>query len=66
MKKVLIATTNKDKYEAVSKIFKETIFPANEYAIEKFTYSLSQVSYPIGYNIPIDGLLNLNIKTLAK
>lgn len=195
MKKVLIATTNKDKYDAVSKVFKETIFPVNEYeiqklddsmhlpdekeygtnverarskalnafnhlkaygfdyivglddavfikgrleanikdylnkilfenylndgeeyafdrayciidkkknlyevnlkipyiyhdlkkeyVIEKFTYPLSQVSYPIGYNVPIselnevdelnyylkyvkDGLLNLNIKTLAK
>lgn len=34
MKKVLIATTNKDKYKAVSKIFKATIFPDNEYQID--------------------------------
>ena len=33
MKKVLIATTNKDKYSAVSKIFKSTIFPEEEYII---------------------------------
>ena len=33
MKKVLIATTNKDKYSAVSKIFKATIFKKEEYSI---------------------------------
>lgn len=33
MKKVLIATTNKDKYNAVSKIFKKTIFDEKEYII---------------------------------
>ena len=36
MKKVLIATTNKDKYSAVSKIFKATIFPENEYFLLSF------------------------------
>ena len=35
MKKVLIATTNRDKYNAVSKIFKKTIFPDDEYEIQK-------------------------------
>lgn len=33
MKKVLIATTNKDKFEAVSSIFKRTIFKEDEYEI---------------------------------
>lgn len=33
MKKVLIATTNIDKYNAVSKIFKSTIFPEKDYII---------------------------------
>lgn len=33
MKKVLIATTNKDKFTIVSTIFKNTIFPENEYEI---------------------------------
>ncbi len=33
MQKVLIATTNKDKFDAVSKIFKKTIFPEDEYLI---------------------------------
>lgn len=33
MKKVLIATTNKDKYSAVSKLFKNSIFKENEYII---------------------------------
>ena len=37
MKKVLIATTNNDKYDAVSKIFKNTIFKEDEYIIEKMT-----------------------------
>ena len=33
MKKVLIATTNKDKFDAVSNIFKRTIFKEDEYEI---------------------------------
>ena len=33
MKKVLIATTNTDKYNAVSKIFNKTIFPNNKYSL---------------------------------
>ena len=33
MKKVLIATTNKDKFSVVSKIFKSTIFPEDEFEI---------------------------------
>ena len=37
MKKVLIATTNKDKYDTVCKIFRETIFPIDIYIIEKLT-----------------------------
>lgn len=37
MKKVLIATTNKDKYSVVSKIFKKTIFPESEYIIESLS-----------------------------
>ena len=37
MKKVLIATTNKDKFDSVSKIFKNTIFPNEEYVIERMT-----------------------------
>ena len=41
MKKVLIATTNKDKYNAVSKIFKKTIFPVNEYEIQKLDDSMN-------------------------
>ena len=35
MKKVLIATTNNDKYNTVARIFKKTIFPENDYIIEK-------------------------------
>ena len=35
MKKVLIATTNKDKFEAVSNIFKRTIFKEDKYEIIK-------------------------------
>lgn len=34
MKKVIIATTNKDKYKIVSKIFKATIFPESDYQID--------------------------------
>ena len=37
MKKVLIATTNKDKFDAVSKIFSRTLFPKEEYVIERMT-----------------------------
>ena len=37
MKKVLIATTNNDKYETVYKIFTHTIFLEDEYTIEKMT-----------------------------
>lgn len=33
MKKVIIATTNRDKFSVVSKIFKNTIFPKEEYEI---------------------------------
>ena len=33
MRRVLIATTNKDKFDAVNKIFKKTIFPDNEFII---------------------------------
>ena len=33
MKRVLIATTNKDKYKIVCKIFKESIFPEDEFEI---------------------------------
>ena len=33
MKKVLIATTNRDKFNVVSTIFKNTIFPENEFEI---------------------------------
>ena len=41
MKRVLIATTNKDKYAAVSEIFKNTIFPENDYLIEKLTNDIN-------------------------
>lgn len=34
MKKVLIATTNIDKFKAVSKVFENTIFPKNEFILE--------------------------------
>ncbi len=34
MKKVLIATTNNDKFEAVSKVLNNTIFPENEFILE--------------------------------
>ena len=37
MKKVLIATTNIDKYKAVSKVFENTIFPKDEYIIESLS-----------------------------
>ena len=41
MKKVLIATTNNDKYDAVSKIFKKTIFKEDKYIIEKMTKEMN-------------------------
>ena len=41
MKKVLIATTNNDKYDAVSKIFKNTIFKEEEYIISKLTNNMN-------------------------
>ncbi|MBQ1812738.1 MAG: hypothetical protein II119_02180 [Bacilli bacterium] len=53
MKKVLIATTNKDKYDAVSKIFKHTIFPSTEYSIEKLTRDM---------NIPDEKEIGSNIE----
>ena len=37
MIKVLIATTNKDKYRIVSRIFRKTIFPEKEYDIQGIT-----------------------------
>ena len=41
MNKVLIATTNNDKYDAVTKIFKNTIFPEEEYEILKLTDNMN-------------------------
>ena len=41
MKKVLIATTNKDKFDAVSKIFKRTIFPETDFLIDKLTSDMN-------------------------
>ena len=41
MKRVLIATTNKDKFDAVSKIFKKTIFPETDFLIEKLTSDMN-------------------------
>ena len=43
MKKVLIATTNIDKFKAVSKVFENTIFPKDKFIIE----SLSDVKLNI-------------------
>ena len=37
MKKVLIATTNIDKFKAVSKVFENTIFPKDKYIIESLS-----------------------------
>lgn len=37
MKKVLIATTNVDKFKAVSKVFENTIFPKDEFIIESLS-----------------------------
>ena len=41
MKRVLIATTNKDKFSVVSKIFEKTIFPKDEYKISSLTSSMT-------------------------
>ena len=41
MEKVLIATTNKDKYSVVSKIFKKTIFPEDDYEIVCLTDNMN-------------------------
>ena len=41
MKKVLIATTNNDKYDAVSKIFRKTIFPPTEYELLKLSQDMN-------------------------
>ena len=41
MERVLIATTNKDKYETVSKIFKYSIFPSDSYKLEKLTSNMN-------------------------
>ena len=41
MKKVLIATTNNDKYSAVSRVFKHTIFPEDNYIIEQLTKEMN-------------------------
>ena len=41
MKKVLIATTNKDKYTIVSELFKRTIFNDNEYEIIRLTEDMN-------------------------
>ena len=41
MKKVLIATTNKDKFDAVSNIFKRTIFKEDKYEIIKQTKEMN-------------------------
>ena len=41
MKRVLIATTNNDKYDAVSKLFRRTIFPEKLFTIEKMTKEMN-------------------------
>ena len=41
MKKVLIATTNKDKYTTVSNIFKKSIFPESKYQISCLTKDMN-------------------------
>ena len=41
MRRVLIATTNKDKFDSVNKIFKRTIFPDNEFIIEKLSEEMN-------------------------
>ncbi len=41
MRRVLIATTNNDKYDAVSKVFRNTIFPDDEYVVEKMTKDMN-------------------------
>ena len=57
MKKVLIATTNKDKYDAVSKIFRRTIFPEELYLIEKLTDDM---------NVPDEKEFGSNIERARK
>ena len=39
MKRVLIATTNNDKYKTVKQIFENTIFPSDKYVIESLKTS---------------------------
>ena len=41
MKKVLIATTNKDKFSVVSKILEKTIFPKDKYEIMALTTDMN-------------------------
>ena len=41
MKKVLIATTNKDKYDTVSRIFRKTIFPEEQFIISSITSDMN-------------------------
>ena len=41
VKKVLIATTNNDKYDAVSKIFRKTIFPPTAYELQKLSQDMN-------------------------
>lgn len=41
VKKVLIATTNNDKYDAVSKIFGKTIFPPTEYELQQLSQDMN-------------------------
>ncbi len=41
MKTVLIATTNNDKFDAVSKVFRNTIFPESEFIIKQMTKEMN-------------------------
>ena len=41
MKKVLIATTNKDKYKIVAELFRKTIFSSDEYEISPITNDMN-------------------------
>ena len=50
MKEVLIATTNKDKYDAVSTIFKNTIFKENKYEISRMTKNIPE-EQEVGDNV---------------
>ena len=56
MKKVLIATTNKDKYRIVKDIFQATIFPQEEYLIN----SLKEINVEL--EDKKEGRLEPNIK----